>query len=138
LINVPVGGRQEAAIGTASYPFELNKTEKPTVVYRDETNSHAPTPPCVGSVNEPHAEPGFLCFYRGGNFGFLEKEDTGVFDDFYTPEGGKQATATSKEGARSGALIVFTTKEFEEEFPIEAIKESSYVSAAGSWSVTSK
>jgi len=117
----------------------LKKTEKVNAVYRDEVNAHAPTPPCVGSVNEPHAEPGFVCFYRGGNFGSLESEDTNAaFFNFAQPEGGFQTTPTAKEGARSGEIILFRSTPFDEEPPETEVTENAYLSAFGSWSVTSK
>src|SRR5262249_43796638 len=65
-IAVPAGGPQDQAIGPVSMPCEY--PEEPateTVTYRNEPESLAPKAPCLGSPNEPTAEPGNLCVYRG-------------------------------------------------------------------------
>jgi hypothetical protein len=90
-------------------------------------------------VNEPKPEPGFVCFYRGANFGFKESEDSNAaFFNFASPEGLEQSTPTAKNGARIGELILFRTGEFEAETPIAEILKPAFMSAAGSWAVTAK
>jgi len=122
-------------MGVVSFSPELAEGEVLTAVYRTEVQAESPEAPCLGNVNEPTAEAGFLCVYRAGNFGSLEKQDeNAAFYGFESPEG-----LTGKVG-RTGALVLFRTKEFKEETvtakekeEAEHIKKQSELSAGGSW-----
>jgi hypothetical protein len=50
------------------------------------------------------------------------------------PAGAYQVTATSKEGGKTGELIVFRTTVFED-VPVKEIPEEAYMAPGGSWSV---
>jgi len=133
-IDVPKGGHQVNAIAAISFPILLAESEAITSVYRSASAAESPEPPCLGNLEEPHAEPGFLCVYRGQNEGSLEKEDTGAaFFGFEKPNGEYQIEE-GKDGGKLGMLAVFRSKEFKEP-PVTELKAASYMSAAGSWSV---
>jgi hypothetical protein len=128
-----------------SYPIKL--CEEPStgnepqlfLKYVNETNAEAPgsVPGCVGSVNEPIAEPENLCVYRGGNFGSLEKFDKNAgFSEFHEPNG----LGLGEVGAL-GQLIVFRSTEFNQEAPIEKLSAANSpvrLTAEGSWSMRVK
>ena len=87
---------------------------------------------CLGSPNEPVAEPGYVCVYRGGFKGILEKEDKNAkFFAIYAAGGNINETASS------GQLIAFRTTEFNEGV-IEPIAKEAFLAAGGGWSVTAK
>jgi len=128
------GGPQLQAMGVVSYPIPL--AEHVTAVYRNEEQSATPESPCNGSVNAPSAEEGFLCVYTGGNFGSEEKQwKNAQFFTFEDPFGNFTSPIVTDKGGLLGELIVFRTKEFNEEEPIENIKSQSYLSTGGSWAV---
>jgi hypothetical protein len=89
---------------------------------------------CQGIVNEPAAEPGNLCVYRGGNFGSLEKTDKNAsFAEFHTAAGGGIGAV-----GHLGQLVIFRSNEFNQEAPIEALSAASApvnLTAEGSWSM---
>jgi len=130
-IDVAAGGPQAQSDGVVSYPIPLNFT--PKLVYRNETEALEPTPPCLGSPTEPVAEPGYLCVYRGGNFGSKESEDKNAqfigFQDFL---------GDTDEGGLIGQLIIFRTDEFVLEGTHNLLAHEAALTAAGSWSVTAK
>ena len=103
--------------------------------YVNEKNAEIPgsVPGCVGTVNEPIAEPGFLCVYRGGNFGSLEEKDKNAgFAGFHAPNGVPNLIN------RMGQVVVWRSNEFNEEAPIEALSPASTpvnLTAEGSWSM---
>ena len=134
-ISVPAGGPQTQAAGVVSYPIEL--AERPIVVYRGEREAESPVFPCEGNVNNPLAQPGYLCVYRSGNFGSLETQDKNAkffgFQDF----NGNNYAKGSQEGGLLGELVVFRTAEFNAEHPTTLVKEAA-LTAAGSWAVTAK
>ena len=94
-------------------------------------------PPCPGSVNEPGAEKGFLCVFRGGNFGSKEEQDVNVSSGctfsascspgpiFEDPAGNKNKTG------KKGALVVFTTTEGN--FSTTATEAEEEIEAARRW-----
>ena len=141
-LDVPVGGHQAGPVAHISYPIYLSKEEKPTAVFRNEAQSKEPEVPCVGTTNEPEAEAGFLCVYRGGNTGWEEKEDENAkFALFFDAQGNPQGEE-GKEGSKMGELAAFrtTAPAFAEgcKSPVSTackVTASSYLSAGGSWSV---
>jgi hypothetical protein len=135
LIDVPAGGPQAQAMGVVSYPIPL--AQRPLVVYRNEVQTESPTPPCVGSVTEPIALPGYLCVYRTGNFGSREAQDKNAKFFGFQDLAGNATTNGAEEGGLLGELIVFRTNEFNAEHPITISKEAALF-AAGSWAVTAK
>jgi hypothetical protein len=139
-ISVPVGGPQTQADGVVSFPTSLARGEKVKFTYRTEREALEPKPPCLGSVNEPVAEPGNLCVYRGGaGFGSTENEDKNAkfvqFEDFF----GETITKTGEANSGDlGVLIIFRTDEFAIEGAHLALAKEAELTAAGSWAVTAK
>jgi hypothetical protein len=131
------GDMQVQEMGVASFPLRLKETATITAKYRNEKESEAPEPPCVGSQNEPFAEPGFLCVYRGGNFGSLESQDKNAkFFNFEKPNG--QLLIPGEVGVL-GVLIAFRSNQFTEEGTTPAkLTAETYLDAGGSWAVTEK
>ena len=133
-IDVPAGGLQTQTQGVISFP--IKDAEKPKATYRNFKESGTPKAPCIGNINEPVAEAGNLCVYRGGNFGSLEEEDTNAkFIAFQEPNGEEGAI-----GGKAGAFVIFRTEEgvFEAgETPI-ALANPAHLNAAGSWALTAK
>jgi hypothetical protein len=125
------------------YP-EKPSTLKPT--YKNEAESKAPAAPCLGSVNEPAAEKGNLCVYRGAKKG-TEKEDKNITEPnaevtplgpFTTPSGEfiapKGSCITASDNCQTAVMVVFRTAQFAE--PAVTVTEASYLNASGSWAVT--
>ena len=129
-INVSAGGPQMQAQGSASFAIPLK--EKPKLHYVKESEVEAPKSPCNGNPLEPSAEPGYLCFYRSGNFGSLESQDKNAsFHAFYDPLG------VEAEGGKIGELIAFRTTTFNEEEP-GTIAAAASLNAEGAWATTAK
>jgi hypothetical protein len=140
------------ADGAISFPIRLRKyaeLEGIPITYRNGTESGTPKTPCLGSPNEPVAETGHLCVYRGvGGIGSEETQDKGVggkttptaptvplFDD---ANGTKIAEIEEGKG-RSGVDIVFRTNQFEASSPaLATLTEAAYMVAKGSWAVTAR
>jgi hypothetical protein len=139
-ISVPSGGPQTQADGVVSFPIPLARGEKVKFTYRNEREALEPRAPCVGSVNEPVAEPGNLCVYRGGaGFGSKENEDRNAkfvqFEDFF----GETITETGEGNSGDlGVLIIFRTNEFAAEGGHLTLAKEAHLTAAGSWAVTAK
>ena len=124
------------------YPIEPSTLK---LNYRNEAESLAPKAPCLGSVNEPQAEKGNLCVYRGSQKG-KETEDknikepnaVGNTEGFATPIGehiANEAECDKENGQCSTAVfVVFRTAQFEE--PGVTVSAASYLDASGSWAVT--
>ena len=137
-----LGGAQQQTIGVVSFPVPLKEGEAKNLAlkYCNEVCGETPEPPCLGSVEEPTAEEGFLCVYRGGQFGSLEKQDKNAkFFGFESPGG------FSEKVGLLGDLVIFRTNEFKEEQATtkekeeaEHIKKESSLSAGGSWAVHQK
>ena len=142
-INVAIGDHQDQGLGWASYPIQPSKTEFPTAVYRTEPKSKEPEEPCFGTVNEPVAQAGFVCFYRGGNTGSEEKEDeNAAFFGFSDVQGAVQGEE-GKEGSKLGEFILFrtTSPAFAEgcKKPLVAackVTAAAYLNTQGSWAMT--
>ena len=143
-IIAPTGFRQVEAEGDISYPLKLKTGEKPTAVYKNESQSHEPKAPCEGSVEIPKANPGTLCIYTGGGFGAQEIEyknakfvgfDSPAGEVCETPPEGKECKAISE----MGAFVLFRTNGFENiEGGGPPLTEPAYLNAVGSWAVRSK
>jgi hypothetical protein len=152
LVSQPAKGHQVQAYAHASFPIALNKLEHDTAIYRNAVQSLEPEEPCGGSNEEPRAAAGFMCVYRGGHEGSFEKEDTNMaFFGMFTPQGelqtevsfelnagGEPVNGQPKEGnSEAGWLIGFRSSEFNE-VPIKELAKPLYLSAGGSWAVTSE
>jgi hypothetical protein len=139
-ISVPIGGPQTQADGVVSFPIPLARGEKVKFTYRNEREAIEPKAPCLGSVNEPVAEPGNLCIYRGGaGFGSNENEDKNAkfvqFEDLF----GETVKETGEANSGDlGVLIVFRTNEFALEGTHQPLAKEAKLTAAGSWAVTAK
>jgi hypothetical protein len=139
-ISVPSGGPQTQADGVVSFPTPLARGEKVKFTYRNEREAIEPKAPCLGSVNEPVAEPGNLCVYRGGaGFGSKENEDRNAkfvqFEDLF----GETIKETGEANSGDlGVLIIFRTTEFGIEGAHLALAKEAELTAAGSWAVTAK
>jgi hypothetical protein len=135
------GTEQAETQGVVSFPIPLKVGEKVKLNYRNEEQSKTATAPCLGSVNEPLAEPGNLCVYRGGG-GFGSKEK-GIdrnakfarFEDFFGESFTETGLANSGD---QGVDIVFRTTQYDEETPITSLKAEAILNAKGSWAVTAK
>jgi hypothetical protein len=118
----------------------LKKGETARFIYRTAAESTKPEAPCLGSVNEPVAEPGNLCVYRGGvGFGSRESEDKNAkfvqFEDFL----GETIKETGEANSGDlGVLIIFRTNEFATEGARLALAKEATLTAAGSWAVTAR
>jgi hypothetical protein len=139
-ISVPSGGPQTQADGVVSFSIPLARGEKVKFTYRNEREALEPRAPCLGSVNEPVAEPGNLCVYRGGaGFGSKENEDRNAkfvqFEDFF----GETIKETGEANSGDlGVLIIFRTNEFATEGGHLALAKEAHLTASGSWAVTAK
>jgi hypothetical protein len=137
-ISAGMGMPQVQALGTVSYPIRLKPEAKIETHYRSGQVAEEPERPCLGAVNEPLVEPGYLCVYRGLAFGREEKQHKKAhFVKFETPQGRQVETET---GA-SGELIVFRAPIFgfkEEGTTPETLKAQAYLSAGGTWAVTER
>ena len=132
-------GPQGEADGTASFPCEY--PEEPAtlkVTYKDEAENTTVKAPCLGSTNEPDAEPGNLCATRGSG---IPKEPTDgevKFIQFTTPFGEefKSGTSLSSESdqGRVGMLLQFRTTKFNAA-GTETIPTAIHFQAKGSWAV---
>jgi hypothetical protein len=149
-LDLPAKVAQDQVDGTVSYAIPLceeyagnpvlSHTGKPQVVYRDEKETESPEPPCAGGVNTPYASPGYLCVYRGGNFGSKESADKNAKFSGFQDASGNYYTAGEEAGGLLGELIVFRTSEFHvpPSAVIEEIAKPAELTASGSWSVEPK
>jgi len=136
-IAEPTAGPQVQAEAAISFPVRLKTATVVKPVYRNAKESNTPLKPCLGNVNQPVAEPGFLCIYRGEPNGGLETMDKNAAFFGITDPKGNFILPTEKVGAL-GALVVFRTGQFSEEEAGTTLTEPAYLSAAGSWAVTEK
>jgi hypothetical protein len=147
-IAVPAGGPQEQANGVVSlnpkYPVEPSTLK---LKYKNEPESQVPALPCVGSPNEPQAERGNLCVYRGLQRGKESAEDknikepnaAGNLETFKTPNGEFIANGgecnKETDQCQLGVQVIFRTAQFAEPAPVTVTAPSS-LNASGSWAVT--
>jgi hypothetical protein len=147
-IAVPAGGPQEQANGVVSfhakYPLEPSTLK---LKYRNEAEALAPQLPCIGSVNEPTAEKGNLCVYRGQSAAketadkeIIEPKDEVIpAGAFQTPSGEHilNGGECNKETGQCqlGVLVVFRTKGFLETGG-GTVAAAASLNASGSWAVT--
>jgi hypothetical protein len=134
---VAVGQQQDQYNAYASMPIPLCK---PTVsVYRNELEAESPKEPCNGGVDEAVAEPGFICFYRSGNYGSLESQDkNAAFVGFQDAVGNNYTSEGAPAFNELGTIAVFRTKEFKVESPKPVLAKEAYLVASGSWGATAK
>jgi hypothetical protein len=137
-MNSVTGALQVQSMGVASFPLRLSETATITAKYRDEKETEAPEFPCAGSDNEPVAEAGWFCVYRGGIVGGGERTFPGdknaKFFNILKPSG---AVVAPGETGVLGALIAFRSDQFNEENVVKLTAET-YLVAGGSWAVTEK
>jgi hypothetical protein len=109
------------------------------VTYRNQTEAGSPKAPCLGSVNEPTAEPGNLCAYRGVASPKEPEDKGGSFKQFRSAFGQEFASGASTpvEGQLSqhGMTLVFTSNNWLAT-GTETLKEVVSVYAQGSYAVT--
>jgi hypothetical protein len=146
-IHVAAGGVQQAANAALSYPIPLKVNAAVTVTYRTEPQSTTPSAPCLGSPDEPFAEPGNLCTYRGGaepGTKELPGAEIGNVDEHaafssFADALGEEIPNLGKTGLANagdiGINIRFRTSEFGKETPVKVAAESN-LSAKGSWALT--
>jgi hypothetical protein len=149
-INVSAGGPQEQVQAAISFPCEANEVVEnrqgsPTrhLIYLNEKQVSEPgsVPGCNGNSNNPSAEPGNLCVYQGATaqVGSLEPEWKNA--GFYEVS---DATLNIGGKAKTGALVVFRTTEFNSELGACTsavactIANSATLNAAGGWAFTEK
>ena len=149
-ISAIKGGPQVEAVGAVSFPIPLGASVK--TIYRTEAESESPAAPCAGAPDNPTAEKGFLCVYRGfAGIGSKESEDKfaanqpclsagGTLNSecvFFESAKGGPIEETSPEAGKLGVGVVFRTKPFNETGtgPPATLTENSYLIAKGSWAV---
>jgi hypothetical protein len=140
-ISEPAGAPQTQVDAVVSLPIPLAEEEKIKITYRNEAQALEPKAPCIGSPNEPVAEPGNLCVYRGDGSGSKESEDKNAkFFDFQDALGDSIASGTETKGAggHTGILIVFRTDEFNAAGKPVTLANEARLTASGSWSLTAK
>jgi hypothetical protein len=142
-INAPTGAWQQQYTSPISFPVRLKKGAVVKATYRNATEAEAPKAPCNGTINEPIAEVGNLCVYRGAPLGGLETADkNAAFFGFVEPNG--TPFTTSKKVGFLGELVLFrsvnNSPSFKEEVGEEpgVITEGSYMEGGGSWAVAEK
>jgi hypothetical protein len=143
-ISVPASGRQQQSNGVVSFPIQYpGEPATLSAYYKTEVNNVKLENGCLGSVDEPTAEPGKLCIQRGNA---PPKETTDLnasFKGFFNPvgEGGLIATNPTPtfsgevDATRTGLMVVFRTATFNEATPEKVAAESGLI-ASGSWAVT--
>jgi hypothetical protein len=136
-ISAPSGAPQVQAMGVVSYPIELCPGEaivesKLHYLNEPESETVGAQEGCLGSTEEPIAEPENLCVFTGGFKGSVEKLWKNVkFNGILTDSG------TQKAAGASGQEIQFRTKTYGE-LKVEKLTEEAFMSAGGSWAVTAK
>lgn len=150
-ISEPAGAPQTQANGVASFPIpypEEGNFTPPNLkaTYRNEAEAIAPRAPCLGSTNEPVAEPGNLCVYRGEGIpqehafepGFAHDENA-KFVAFQLPGGELRKSGEllpTESITLSSLMIVFRTDEFNERTGEVTLAKPAHLTAAGSWALT--
>ena len=147
-ISASSGAQQMQDEGVVSLPIKLKEYEAGEGVklkYRDAEEALKPEKPCLGSVEEPIAEKGFLCAYRGGaGNGSKENEDLNVTkkepEVFFQTFFGTKITEIENVHGNIGVDIVFRTLQFNATGtgPPAALTANSYMAAQGSWAVTAR
>ena len=145
-ISAAKGGPQAQAAGVISFPIKLEeKEEGPVFTYRSAEEALKPEAPCLGSVDEPIAEKGNLCVYRGGaGNGSKEGEDRNVTNKkgevFFQSFFGEKIAKQEGVSGQAGVDLIFRTKQFNATGAGEPaeVTATSYMAAQGSWSVTAK
>jgi hypothetical protein len=141
-LQVAAGAPQAQADGAISFPITLPaKILAANVKYLNEKQVGEPgsIPGCIGSGQEPIAEPGFLCVYQGATatVGSLESEwKEAKFFGLEDPVGNLNMNAAGKPSGLIGELVVFRTNTFTE--APSTIPAAASLTAAGSWAVTAK
>jgi hypothetical protein len=144
-INAPTGAFQQQYESPISFPIRLKEGELVKANYRtaQETEASTITPPCLGSVDEPLAEPGNLCVYRGQSLGGLETQDKNAAFFGFTDPVGENSTISGHVG-ELGEMILFrsvhNSPSFKEEVGEEpgVITQGAFMEGGGSWAVTEK
>jgi hypothetical protein len=156
-LNVATGGLQQEATTGFSFAIPLDEKQslKLKVRYLNETEVLNPTEhlECVGNVQEPVAEPAWLCVYQGATaeFGSLSTEWREAKFFAVAPVQGEScepiAPATSgvlkckgieQENFGPGALVSYRTTTFKNDGNPVTIPAAASLNAAGSWSVQAK
>jgi hypothetical protein len=145
-LRAPAGTEQGQTQAAISYPIALKEHEAVKLTYRTEPQSTAPNSPCLGSPDEPFAEPGNLCTYRGGAEAGAKETgsevgniDKNVKFTNFADALGEEITTTGLANAGVGGIdVVFRTDEFSKEIAIGKIALESNLNAKGSWAVTAK
>jgi hypothetical protein len=144
-IHAPAKTEQAQADASISYPLMLKEKTSVKLTYRTEPQTEKPAAPCLGAADEPFAEPGNLCTYRGFKEAGSKEAGVGVgnvdkstkFERFSSAEGEGPLTTTGLANAGDiGLDLVFRTNEFSTETPITELATESNLTAKGSWAVT--
>jgi hypothetical protein len=147
-----MGGPQAEADGVVSFSPKYPLETSLKLNYLNEAEALAvKTTICLGSTNEPQAERGNLCVYRGAQKPAEAENDkeivepgaepvAGVLGDtFATPAGEfiHNKVECNKENGQcqTSLLVVFRTKGFTSG-PIGTVAAPAYLDARGSWAVT--
>jgi hypothetical protein len=157
-IDAETGTLQQEAHGVVSFPIKLQAYPElagVAVHYRNATEALKPEGACKGSVDEPIAEKGSLCVYRGGaGNGSKEDEDSNVtktqaasscagkatgvfFENFF----GECIEAIEGVGGQDGVDVVFrtTSPTFVEGGNLTTkVTAPGKMVAHGSWAVTAR
>jgi len=121
-----------------SFKIPLCEGELLVLHYLNEKESEevGAQPGCLGSPQEPFAEPGNFCAFTGGFKGVNEKVWKNA--KFFKIQ---STSGNSEETSAPGEMIVFRSTEFNEEKTVEkllATKSPVYFASGGGWAVTAK
>jgi hypothetical protein len=142
-IHAPAGTVQEQTQAAISYPIPLKAKTAVKLTYRNEMEALLVMAPCLGSVDEPTAEAGNLCVYRGGmDVGAKEKgvevgnvDENAAFSHFASAAGETLTTTGLANAGDESIAVDFRTTEFSNTTPLKLVKESN-LNAKGSWALT--
>jgi hypothetical protein len=117
------------------YPGEPHSLK---LQYKPESENGLVKAPCLGSTNEPDAEPGNLCVTRGSGNPKEATDKSAAFVGFTTAFGEQKKAGETLSAAtdlgRVGMLIQFRTTTFEEAAP-KTVPAEARLNAKGSWAV---
>jgi hypothetical protein len=144
-LAVPSAGPQAEADGVVSFNPRYPETPSSLKLnYLNEAEAKAPKAPCLGSANEPIAEKGNLCVYRGEIKGGEAAEDKNITEPgapaFAEPKGGfianKGSCVISTDSCQTGVLVIFRSVGFVEGGAPGTVTAPTTLNARGSWTVT--
>jgi hypothetical protein len=139
-ISLPSGAPQQQVDGVASFnPPYPTAPATLKVKYKNEKESGETTvPPCLGSTNEPTAEPGNFCAYRGAGVVVESKDKNAKFVTFEDGNGEEFTSGSTLPNevftGNLGLRIAFRTTQFST--TPTTVTEATELNAGGGWALT--